>query len=113
MLSMSCRVYHHYEPYFPNADEFLPDRWVDEKSAVDAEKHMIAFSRGSRNCIGVNLAYAELFYGFAYVFRKFEMLQADDMTDRDMEWHDAFVCATFGHLRVKLRKVQWCTSSRE
>jgi cytochrome P450 len=106
MLSMSCRVYHHYEPYFPNADAFLPERWVDEKSAAEAEKHFIAFSRGSRNCIGMNLAYAELFYAFAYIFRKYDMVRAEGMTDRDMEWHDAFVVATFGHLRVNLRKVQ-------
>lgn len=106
MLSMSARVYHHYEPYFPNADAFLPDRWLDEKSAAEAEKHFIAFSRGSRNCIGMSLAYAELFYGFAYIFRKFEVQMAEGMTERDMEWHDAFVVATFGHLKVKLKRAE-------
>jgi cytochrome P450 len=106
MLSMSCYVYHQHEPYFPRASEFWPDRWLDEKSAAEAEKNFIAFSRGSRNCIGMNLAYAELFIGFAYLFRRFEMERAEGMTDRDMEWHDAFVVATFGHLRVKLREVQ-------
>jgi cytochrome P450 len=43
MLSMSARVYHHYEPYFPNADAFLPERWLDEKSAAEAEKHSLRF----------------------------------------------------------------------
>jgi cytochrome P450 len=104
MVSMSCYVYHQNPAYFPRASEFLPERWLEEKSAAEVEKNFISFSRGSRNCIGMNLAYAELFYGFAYLFRRFELARGD-MTDRDMEWHDAFVVATFGHLKVKLRRM--------
>ncbi len=52
----------------------------------------------------MSLAYAELFYGFAYLFR-FEMERAEGTTDHDMKWHDAFVMATFEPLRVMLKKV--------
>lgn len=103
---MACYVYHQNPEYFERPSDFLPERWLDEKSAAENEKNFIAFSRGSRNCIGMNLAYAELYYGFAYIFRKFEMVRAEGMTDRDMDWHDAFVVATFGHLKVNLKKLE-------
>jgi hypothetical protein len=32
----------------------------------------------------MNLAYAELFYGFAYIFRKYEMQMAEGMTEREI-----------------------------
>ena len=34
---------------------------------------MITFSRGARPCIGMNLAYAELYIGLANVFSRVEM----------------------------------------
>lgn len=103
---MTCYTYHQNPDYFPNASQFMPERWLDEKAAAENDKHFIAFSRGSRNCIGMNLAYAELFYGFAYLFRRFEMTKAEGMTDHDMEWHDAFVVATLGHLRVMVKELR-------
>ena len=105
MLSMACYVYHNCDEYFPDASQFQPERWLDASQSADLDKKFISFSRGSRSCIGTNLAYAELFYTFAYLIRNFE-LELFDTTERDMEWHDAFVVATFGHLKVKVRKVE-------
>jgi len=34
-------------------------------------KHMVAFSKGSRGCLGINLAYAELYLCMAGLFRGF------------------------------------------
>jgi cytochrome P450 len=102
-VSMACYVYHHHEPFFERPDEFLPERWLDPEKATELERAWIPFSRGSRNCIGQNLAWSELFYTFAYLFRRFEISNGGT-TERDMEWHDAFVVATFGHLRVRLRR---------
>jgi hypothetical protein len=42
---------------------------------------------------------------FAYVFRRLELV-LDGTTKQDMEWHNAFTPATFGHLRVKLSKIK-------
>lgn len=110
MVSMACFVYHHHEAFFERPNEFLPERWlVDENSdntpekMSELEKGWIPFSRGSRNCIGQNLAWAERYYAFAYLFRRFE-LSNEGTSQRDMEWHDAFVVATFGHLKVKARR---------
>ena len=104
MLSMAAYVYHTHEPFFDRPSEFLPERWLGN-SAQTAENHLISFSRGSRNCLGLQLAYAELFYTFAYLFRRFEIMLSAEMKDEDMEWHDAFLTAFFGHLKVKVKRV--------
>lgn len=107
MLSMTHYVYHNDEDLFPRASEFLPERWLDDPvREAENEKNFISFSRGSRNCVGMQLAYAELFYGFAHVFRRFEITRAESMTDVDMEWYDAFVVATYGHLKVQVKRLQ-------
>lgn len=103
MLSMAAYVYHTHEPYYSRPDEFLPERWIGD-TAQDAESHLISFSRGSRNCLGLQLAYAELFYTFAYMFRRFEITLSENMNESDMEWHDAFLVAFFGHLKVRVKK---------
>jgi cytochrome P450 len=55
---------------FPRPDEFLPERWLPAEYHVspykfpdprEAKRYLIPFSRGSRSCLGINLAYAELF----------------------------------------------------
>lgn len=105
-VSMTCYVYHHHVPFFERPDEFLPERWLDPEKAVELERNWIPFSRGSRNCIGQNLAWAELYYAFAYLLARFDLVNADT-TERDMDWHDAFVVATFGHLKVHARKAEF------
>jgi cytochrome P450 len=66
---------------FPSPNQFLPDRWLepsdrtqpDTKASypdpVEAKKYLVPFSRGSRSCLGINLAYAELFLTVAMLLR--------------------------------------------
>jgi cytochrome P450 len=65
----------------------------------------MAFSKGPRSCIGINLAYAELYLNLGYMVRRFD-LEPFETTDRDMAWKDNFVVTTKGHLRVKVRRVE-------
>lgn len=37
---------------FKNADDFIPERWIDEEYAGDEKKASQPFSTGSRGCIG-------------------------------------------------------------
>ncbi|OQE22869.1 hypothetical protein PENFLA_c012G09220 [Penicillium flavigenum] len=59
---------------FPDPHTFDPDRWL--RAAAKGEhldKYMVNFSKGSRICVGMNLAYAELFLVLAAFVRRFEM----------------------------------------
>ncbi|KIW37891.1 uncharacterized protein PV06_09873 [Exophiala oligosperma] len=95
---------YHFDPeVFPNPESFLPERWLGP-DANQLETKMIAFSRGPRSCVGINLAYAELYLTFAYVFSRFDM-KLYKTTKEDMDWKDNFVVTTKGHLRVMLKKV--------
>jgi cytochrome P450 len=82
---------------FPLPQEFMPERWLEEKQRDDrhrghnfpepryAKKFLVPFSRGSRACLGINLAYAEIFLTIGTLLRpgglNFELFEtdADDM----------------------------------
>lgn len=51
----------------------------------------MAFSKGRRQCIGINLAYAELRFAIATIFRRFE-LELFETSDVDTKIiHDYFL----------------------
>ncbi|RJE21131.1 Cytochrome P450 [Aspergillus sclerotialis] len=59
---------------FPNPHTFDPERWIRAAEKGERlEKYIVNFSKGSRICLGKNLAYAELFLVFAALVRQFEL----------------------------------------
>jgi cytochrome P450 len=46
---------------------------------------LVAFSKGSRACLGLNLAYAEMYLALANVMRRFEMVLDDVVRERDVD----------------------------
>ncbi|KAJ5958353.1 uncharacterized protein N7479_005503 [Penicillium vulpinum] len=59
---------------FPDPHTFDPDRWL--RAAAKGEhldRYLVNFSKGSRICVGMNLAYAELFLVLASFIRRFDM----------------------------------------
>lgn len=72
-------VHIHDEPsIFPEPRTFKPERWIEHP---EKKKYMIPFTRGSRSCVGMNLAYAELYLALAGVFAPgrfhFELFETD------------------------------------
>ena len=65
---------------------------------------MISFSRGSRSCICMNLAYAELYLTLVYLFRWFEVVLHGVGREDIEDWKDCFVAVTRKHSMVSLRK---------
>ena len=57
---------------FSDPDTFIPDRWLGEDAKI-LEASMVAFSKGPRSCIGINLAYCELYLVIAGIFRRFDV----------------------------------------
>ncbi|KAJ5280754.1 Cytochrome monooxygenase lcsI [Penicillium angulare] len=73
---------YHAECYFADAESYIPERWLEDREAryeSDDRAALSVFSLGPRNCIGKNLAYAEMRLIVAKVFWSFDM-KLDDST---------------------------------
>ena len=74
LVGMSSRFIHFNEDIYPNPTKFDPERWLKgEESQRLQKEHLASFSRGARRCIGMHLAYAELYLALARIFRRFDM----------------------------------------
>ncbi|KAM0798614.1 cytochrome P450 [Usnea florida] len=104
-VSSSAYVYHNDPHIFTDPETFRPERWLDiaPTDQKELESKFVPFSKGSRACIGINLAYAELYLITAYLFRRFDVSNAGT-TDADMEWKDLFVISFKGHLKATVRE---------
>lgn len=71
-ISMTQFDLHFNEDIFPDPWEFKPDRWLGAEGK-SREKYLVSFSRGSRACIGVNLAMCELHIALATIVRRFDL----------------------------------------
>ncbi|KAI1195543.1 putative cytochrome P450 [Nemania serpens] len=59
----------HTDPeVYPKPFEFIPERWLGDYNPRMNES-WVPFSRGSRNCLGINLANAEMNWALAVLFR--------------------------------------------
>lgn len=89
-ISMSQFDLHFDSNIFPDPWTFSPDRWEGEEGKR-REKYLVSFSRGSRVCIGMNLAMAELNTTLAAMIRRFDFkLFETDRRDVDYKY-DYFV----------------------
>ncbi|KAF1999717.1 cytochrome P450 [Amniculicola lignicola CBS 123094] len=82
-ISMSTHFMHLDPTIFPSPLEFRPERFLDDASR-GLEKYIMPYSKGSRACIGQNLAQAEIYLTAANVFRKYE-LALFETTYQDVE----------------------------
>ncbi|OKL57675.1 hypothetical protein UA08_06947 [Talaromyces atroroseus] len=82
-VSMTIVDVHHDETIYPDSYRFEPERWLGEPKAPDGrplDHYLVAFGRGTRLCLGMNLAWAELFFAMGMMFRRFdyELYQTDE-----------------------------------
>ncbi|KUJ17651.1 cytochrome P450 [Mollisia scopiformis] len=92
-VSMSIWVMHQRTDYFPDPRKFIPDRWLGSIEEVRArERCLMPFSKGSRNCVGQNLAMCEVYCSLGAIFRRFDDMQVyGGFTHSDMEMVDLFI----------------------
>ncbi|OAG02462.1 cytochrome P450 [Paraphaeosphaeria sporulosa] len=96
-ISQSIPDVSHDEALFPQSREFIPERWLDDPKTSDGiplDRFMVSFGRGTRSCLGITLAWTELYLTLGMMFRrfKFELFEAD-VTDVEMA-HDYFIPVT-------------------
>ncbi|KAL7806057.1 cytochrome P450 [Trichoderma gracile] len=81
---------YHLAKNFTLPDSFIPERWLgDARFSSDPKDVLQAFSFGPRNCIGKNLAYAEMRLILAKIMWHFDLTLHPDSADW-MERQQAF-----------------------
>jgi cytochrome P450 len=63
----------HRDPeVFPDPMRFDPERWLQSVEQTNRlNRYMVPFGRGSRQCVGMPLAYAEVYVMVGTMFRRF------------------------------------------
>ncbi|KAL6866099.1 hypothetical protein ACO1O0_002199 [Amphichorda felina] len=92
--SMSVREILNDPEVYEDPRTFKPDRWLDaDKDKLELmNRNFIPFGRGSRVCLGINLAWAELYIVLACVLRRRDFAIHDTIRQRDIETvRDCFI----------------------
>ena len=105
-VSMTSSLIHYNASIFPEPRYFRPERWLPlDAEGKRLQKYLVTFSRGSRQCLGMNLADAEMRMVLAAVFRNFggSMRLMDTVRERDVDIsHDMFT----GFPRMESKGIQ-------
>lgn len=81
-VSQSTYLIHNDPSIFPDPKSFEPERWSRAaQQGVNLEKYLVSFSKGSRVCLGMSLAYAMLYHSVAKIVSQFDM----DLYDTKLE----------------------------
>lgn len=64
------------EEYFDNGKQFLPERWLQEKSSINPFAH-VPFGIGKRMCIGRRLAELQLQLALCWLVQDYEIVATD------------------------------------
>lgn len=71
-VSITTLSAHTNEMAFPDPFTFNPERWLGDKGQ-ERRKFQLAFGKGGRKCLGIELAGAELYLTAAALVRRFDM----------------------------------------
>ncbi|KAL8885902.1 MAG: hypothetical protein Q9215_006310 [Flavoplaca cf. flavocitrina] len=70
---------------YPSPQTFDPSRWLDLSPDSPENQIFVCYGKGSRMCLGMNLAQVELYIAVAAVFRRFDLELYDTERLRDVE----------------------------
>ncbi|RMZ87608.1 hypothetical protein DV736_g5157, partial [Chaetothyriales sp. CBS 134916] len=88
-VGMSTVLVHRSSEIFENPEVFDIDRWM-APDAAGLDKWLVSFSKGPRSCLGINLAYCEMYIALATLIRRLEM-KLDGTLAEDLVWRDVFL----------------------
>lgn len=69
-VGMTAPLLNRLESLYPSPRSFNPERYLENPSLT---RYQLAFSKGSRQCIGINLATTELQCIIAGIFRRYDV----------------------------------------
>ncbi|KAJ5654239.1 cytochrome P450 [Penicillium lividum] len=98
IVSISGRTIHDNPDLFPEPEKFKPERWLGDQGK-ELERWNVTFSKGPRMCIGINLAYMEIYMILATFFADFD-LSLHETDAKSMEWLDHAVATNKSNVKV-------------
>ncbi|KIX96549.1 uncharacterized protein Z520_07815 [Fonsecaea multimorphosa CBS 102226] len=103
-VSSSVYLMHYDESVYDDPETFDPERWLvkDPDLLHRRERQLVPFSSGSRICIGLNIATAELYVCIATIIRWYK---AKEIVDRELVTEEQFTALVPGGLRAILARI--------
>ncbi|KAF8974372.1 cytochrome P450 [Flammula alnicola] len=100
VVGMSVTSIHLNSTLFPNPTSFAPERWLGPSSR-ELGRYLVPFSAGPRMCLGISVAWAELYCFFGHIFRKLDMQIVDTTVEDFRDFKDFFAPLHEGrHLHI-------------
>ncbi|ELR02056.1 hypothetical protein VC83_08524 [Pseudogymnoascus destructans] len=87
---VSCQAWsvHQLNPHiFDKGDQFIPERWLDSKAAVEMNRLFFSFGAGGRSCTGRHLATVEMKCLLSELYSRYKTRIAPEMKG-SMELYD-------------------------
>ncbi|PGH13222.1 hypothetical protein AJ79_03780 [Helicocarpus griseus UAMH5409] len=101
VVGISHNAIHFNPDIFENPYEFRPERWLGDKGK-GLDHWFLAFSKGSRDCIGKTLAIAEVQIMIANLFTTFDLELLPGHAE-DMEILDRVIVHSRRNLKVRMK----------
>ncbi|CAG8196161.1 unnamed protein product [Penicillium salamii] len=102
-VSQSNYFVHMDATLFPEPKKFDPERWV--RAADNGEylsRYIVSFTKGSRQCLGMNLAYAEIYLALAHIARRIDFTLYETTVENITVYRDkAIGCPEVGLFNVR------------
>ncbi|MCJ1301335.1 hypothetical protein MMC08_004134 [Hypocenomyce scalaris] len=104
LISSSPHLMNYNEKVFQSPKSYIAERWlIDDPAALKVlEDCWAPFSKGSRGCIGKNLALAEIYMTIGTVIRRYRL---SDVVDLDLKFRETFGVIFDSPVRVVLEVV--------
>ena len=84
VIHVTMLLIHENEYVFPEPRAFKPEMWLGG-TEQQPQRYLVPFSRGARVCLGINLAWAQLYLVQATVSRRFDFDVSNVVCERDVD----------------------------
>ncbi|KAI0013591.1 cytochrome P450 [Xylariaceae sp. FL0662B] len=100
-VGMTTLLMHMNEKLYPRPERFEPERWVQLEARKKANKTYAPFSRGTRSCLGMHLAWAEMRIVVSTLVHRFDF-EFDGAGPKDViAYSDEFIIGTEDRSGIK------------